>query len=187
MRTAQWCRRMGERFAVLADPRPKDTLASVHTVVEKRRRAPLRHRRSTGPRARGGVPASTTLPKSPGRQTAISWPSRVGLPRSGITRSALTIDLCSQDGVKRIADLAAPTSGLAWTDRGRTLVFASTTTQVVTPDHVWTVSVNGGQPADQTPHLAASAVGVKGDPRGDVWVEVHKGVVVEIDRFQMVN
>ena len=173
----------GRRFAVLADPRPKDTLASVHTVVEN---TPSRVYVIGADGAEGswwcpGLNNVAQVAWSPdGNQLAVASAT----PKIGHHEVRATIDLCSQDGVKRIADLAAPTSGLAWTDRGRTLVFASTTTQVVTPDHVWTVSVNGGQPADQTPHLAASAVGVKGDPRGDVWVEVHKGVVVEIDRFQ---
>jgi len=49
---------------------------------------------------------------------------------------------------------------------------------------VWTLPTDGGSPVDRTPHLDGSAVNVTGDAHGSVWAEVHKGVAVEIDRFQ---
>jgi dipeptidyl aminopeptidase/acylaminoacyl peptidase len=173
----------GKRFAVLADPRPKDTLASVRTVVEndQTRVYVLGADGADGGWWCPGLEHVSQVAWSPdGAQLAVASQT----PKIGYHDARSTIDLCSQTAVKRLAELPAPTSGLAWTDAGRTLVFAGTTTQVLTPDHVWTLSVSGGPPVDQTPRLAASAVGVVGDPHGSVWVEVHKGVAVEIDRFQ---
>src|SRR5204862_6527767 len=85
-----------------------------------------------------------------------------------------SIYVCSAPGSRRIAEIANATSVIAWTDGGKTLVFASTTTDVLTPDHLWTVNVAGGKPVDRTPQLAGSIVGVRADPRGNVWTEIHK-------------
>src|SRR5215469_5174359 len=173
----------GKRFAVLADPQAKDTLASVRMVVENGEQ---------GVYVLGvdGSDGGWWCP-SLNHIGQVSWTpdgSRLaivsGTPHYGHHEVRSTIDLCGRDGVKHVADVAAPTSGLAWTGAGRTIVFASTTTDVLTPDHVWSVSVDGGQPVDKTPHLAGSAVGVSADPHGNVWVEMHKGVVVEIDRLR---
>ncbi len=64
------------------------------------------------------------------------------------------------------------------------LALVSTTTPVLTPDHVWTVTVDGGAPTDRTPDLKASALELSGDALGNVWVEVHRGVYCEIDAFR---
>ena len=64
------------------------------------------------------------------------------------------------------------------------LVFLSTTTSVLTPDHVWSVSASGGTPVDRTPKLDGSVVSLAQDPRGKVWVLVDRGVQNEVDSFQ---
>jgi dipeptidyl aminopeptidase/acylaminoacyl peptidase len=63
------------------------------------------------------------------------------------------------------------------------LVFAGTTTPTLTPEHIWTVPVNGGKAVDRTPDLTGTATTVSADPRGNVWVEMHKGVITEVDTF----
>ena len=76
------------------------------------------------------------------------------------------------------------TSGIAWAQGGQELVFASTSTPVLTPEHIWTVPVGGGPAVDRTPNLLGTAVTVAGDPRGTVWVEMHKGVFSEVDTYR---
>ena len=50
-----------------------------------------------------------------------------------------SIEVCDASGTEHVVELSVPISGIAWTDGGKTLAFTSTTTQVLTPDHVWTV------------------------------------------------
>lgn len=172
----------GRRFAVLADPQAKDSLAGVRTLVENDRTSVyvLNADGTDGAWWCSNLEDVTQVAWSPdGDRLAVISAS----PKIGHHDFRTTIDLCSQTTVKRIADLPAPTSGIAWTDGGKSLVFASTTTEVLTPDHVWVQPVDGGPPSDRTPNLSGSAVAVIGDPHGSVWVEMHKGVVVEIDRF----
>jgi dipeptidyl aminopeptidase/acylaminoacyl peptidase len=173
----------GKRIAALADPRPPDTLASVRTVVEN---TPSRVYVIDLASGSGGwwCPGLTDVAQVAWSPDGARLAVASATPKIGHHEVRATIDLCDQNTVKRVADLSAPTSGLAWADGGRTLVFASTNTQVVTPDHIWTVPVDGGPAVDRTPQLAGSAVGVGGDARGAIWVEVHKGVIVEIDHFQ---
>jgi dipeptidyl aminopeptidase/acylaminoacyl peptidase len=72
-------------------------------------------------------------------------------------------------------------SGIAWAG-GDELAFASTTAPVLTPEHLWTVSLDGTA-IDRTPDLQGSVTTVGNDPRGTVWVEMHRGVVIEIAAF----
>ncbi|MGC1268114.1 MAG: prolyl oligopeptidase family serine peptidase, partial [Candidatus Acidiferrum sp.] len=76
------------------------------------------------------------------------------------------------------------TAGIAWSSDGKEIVFASTSTPTLTPEHVWTVPAAGGAPVDRTPQLDGTATSVKSDAHGTVWVEVHKGVVTETDKFR---
>jgi dipeptidyl aminopeptidase/acylaminoacyl peptidase len=172
----------GRRFAVLADPHVRDSLADVRTVVENDRTSVyvLDADGTDGAWWCSNLEDITQVAWSPdgGRLAVMS-----ATPKIGHHDFRTKIDLCTQTTVKRIADLPAPTSGIAWTDGGKALVFAGTTTEVLTPDHVWVQPVDGGPASDRTPNLSGSAVAVVGDPQGAVWVEMHKGVVVEIDRF----
>jgi dipeptidyl aminopeptidase/acylaminoacyl peptidase len=172
----------GRRFAVLADPRAGDSLAGIRTVVEN-------DRSSVYVLDADGTDGEWWCPDLED-VTQVAWSPDGGrlavmsaTPKIGHHDVRTTIDLCSRTTVKRIADLPAPTSGIAWTDGGRSLVFAGTTTEVLTPDHVWVQPVDGGAASDRTPDLSGSAVAVIGGPDGSVWVEMHKGVAVEIDRF----
>jgi len=172
----------GKHIAMLVDPRPKDSLEHVRQVVDNDE-SRLYVLNADG--AHGGwwcpdldyVGQAAWSPDGQ-RLAVVSEVPKIG--RHGASDS---IDICDASGTKHVAQLPVPISGIAWTDGGRTLAFTSTTTQVLTPDHVWTVPVDGGAPKDRTPRLDGSAVGLVGDPQGTVWVELHRGVAIEVDRF----
>ena len=94
------------------------------------------------------------------------------------------ISICGASGARKVAAIPNAVAGIAWANGGRDLAFASTTTDVLTPDHLWTVPVAGGAPVDRTPALDGSILGVANDPRGTVWVEMHKGTIVEAYAFR---
>jgi len=173
----------GRHLAMLIDPRPKDALQGVREVVENDE-SRLYVLDADG--AHGGwwcsdldyVGQAAWSPDG----TRIAVVSE--MPKIGHHDVHDSIDVCDAAGARHVAELPAPISGIAWTDNGKTLAFTSTATQVLTPDHVWTVPADGGTPRDRTPKLDASALTLVGDPHGNVWVELHKGVSIEVDRFQ---
>jgi dipeptidyl aminopeptidase/acylaminoacyl peptidase len=173
----------GKRFAVLADPEAKDTLASVRSVVENGETS-IYVFDADG--THGSWWCSTlhdvdeALWSPDGSRLAVIS----GTPHIGHHEVHAFIDVCDQNGAKRIAEIQAPIGGAAWGDNGKTIAFISTTTQVLTPDHVWTVPADGGTPTDRTPNLTGSVLGAVNDPQGTVWVAVDKGVRMEIDRFE---
>jgi dipeptidyl aminopeptidase/acylaminoacyl peptidase len=173
----------GEHIAMLVDPRPKDALQDVREVVENEQ-SRLYVLDADGTHGSWWCPDLSYIGRvawSPdGRRLAVVSET----PKIGHHEVHDSIDICDASGTRHVAQTAAPTSGIAWIERGRALAFTSTTTQVLTPDHVWTVSVDGGTPRDRTPKLDGSAVTLVGDPQGTVWVELHKGVSIEVDRFQ---
>jgi dipeptidyl aminopeptidase/acylaminoacyl peptidase len=97
-------------------------------------------------------------------------------------RSAIWV--CGATGARRVAELSTSVAGIAWSQGGKELAFASTTTTVLTPDHLWSVPVAGGSPVDRTPKLEGSIVNVFNDPHGTVWAEMHKGTSIEIDSYR---
>jgi dipeptidyl aminopeptidase/acylaminoacyl peptidase len=173
----------GLRFAVLADPRKKDPLSEVHNVVENDETS-LYVVGANGADGGWWCPMLKDITdiawSSDGSQIAVvtQW------PKMGHHELHSFVDVCSAAGARRLAEIPNGTSGLAWAQDGKELVFASTTTATLTPEHIWTVPVSGGQPVDRTPNLAATAFTVASDPRGNVWVEMHKGVITEVDRFR---
>jgi dipeptidyl aminopeptidase/acylaminoacyl peptidase len=173
----------GKHLAMLRDPRPGDSLAPVREIVENDETR-LYVMDVDGTHGGWWCPDLNYIARvawSPdGRRLAVVSET----PKIGHHEVHDSIAICDASGTKHVAELRAPTNGIAWTDRGRSLVFTSTTTQVITPDHVWTVSAEGGTAQDRTPNLDGSAVDLVGDPRGTVWVELHKGVSIEVDRFQ---
>jgi len=168
----------GARFAVLADPDEKDPLAGVHNVV-KNDHTSLYVMDANG----AGAGWWCADLKDIGE---ISWSpdsSQIAVasqtPKIGNHIIHSYLDVCGASGAHRVADIANSTSGIAWANGGKELVFAGTSTSVLTPDHVWTVSASGGAPVDRTPNLEGSGVSVKSDPRGTVWVDAHRGVLTE--------
>jgi dipeptidyl aminopeptidase/acylaminoacyl peptidase len=173
----------GARFAVLADSRKKDPLAQVHTVVENDETSLY----VVGANGTGGgwwcptLKDITDIAWSPdGSQIAVvtQW------PKMGHHELHSFVDVCTAAGTRRLAEIPNGTSGIAWGQGGQELVFASTSTPVLTAEHIWTVPVSGGAAVDRTPTLTGTAVTVAGDPRGTVWVEMHKGVFSEVDTYR---
>jgi dipeptidyl aminopeptidase/acylaminoacyl peptidase len=168
----------GSRFAFVADPRPADPLAGVRQVVENDVSS-LYVLGADG--AAGGwwcpdLRDVTDFAWSPdGSEIAAVTQSQ----KIGAHEVSTGIAVCSPSGTRKVAAIGNAVAGIAWANGGRDLAFASTTTDVLTPDHLWTVPATGGTPMDRTPAVDGSIVGVANDPRGTVWVEMHTGPVVE--------
>ncbi len=173
----------GSRFAILADPRKEDPLAGVHSVVEN-------DENSVYVVGASGTDGSWWCPSlvdvtefawSPdGSQLAVVTQT----PKLGHHELRSFIDVCSAAGARRIAEIPNGTSGIAWSQNGQELIFTSTSAPTLQPEHVWTVSISGGQPVDRTPNLVGTATTLTADSRGNVWVEMHVGVVTEVDAFR---
>lgn len=184
----------GSRFAVLASPNPPDELADVHTVVEPELTS-LYVVDVDGTRGKWWCPdlkkiADNDAAGNFGGSHAIAWsPDGSGLavlsanPKIGYHDVHSFLDVCTAAGGRRVTEIANAVWGIAWGDHGNDLVFLSTTTSVLEPDHVWTVPAAGGTPVDRTPGLEGSAMSLVNDPRGKVWVQVDRGVQNEIDSF----
>lgn len=173
----------GSHYAILGDPRLPDPLADVHNVIEAEPTSLY-----VLP-AEGGTGAwwCPTLQQV----AAIAWSqdgSSIAVlsmtPNIGFHYIRSFIDICSAAGPRHVATIENGTEGIGWINGGKDLVFLSTTTMVLTPDHVWTVPAGGGTPVDRTPKLDASAIGLRVDVHGNAWVMVARGVRSEIDAFR---
>ncbi|MGA7647756.1 MAG: S9 family peptidase, partial [Terriglobales bacterium] len=94
------------------------------------------------------------------------------------------IDVCNAAGLRHVATIDNAAAGIGWINGDQDLAFLSTTSQVLTPDHVWTVAAGGGTPVDRTPKLEGSAMQLSVDAHGNAWVVVARGVRSEADAFQ---
>jgi hypothetical protein len=173
----------GARFAFLSDPRPADPLADVRHVVANDVRNPYVVG-TDGSRGSWWCPELADITEcawSPGgsRVAVVTQVQKIG--HHDVTSAILT---CSVDGARRVAAIDNAVSGIAWADAATQLAFASTTADVLTPDHLWTVPAAGGTPVDRTPRLEGSATTVSNDPRGTVWIEMHKGAIVEVEAWR---
>jgi len=173
----------GSRFALLADPRPADSLVDTRTVVESDKTSLYVVDRD-GSNGRWWCPGLTSISSLAwsGDSSTIAVLSQT--PKLGYHYVQSFLDVCTGSSVRRVAEIPNAASGIAWTAGGKELAFISTTTQVITPDHVWTVPLIGGQPVDRTPDLAGSALSLVGDTRGAVWVFVARGVRGEVHVFK---
>ena len=173
----------GTHYAVLADPRLPDPLADIHTVIEAE---PTSLYVIAADGSGGGWWCSTLRDAS-----EVAW-ARDGAslavlsqtPKIGFHYVKSFIDVCSASGVRHIATIENAASGIGWINSGKELVFLSTTSPVLTADHVWTVDANGGTAIDRTPKLEGSARQVAVDANGNAWVNVARGVQSEVDAFQ---
>lgn len=173
----------GSHYAVLADSRLPDPLADVHTVIEA---APT----SLYVVGADGDNGSWWCP-SLHDVNAIAWShdgSSIALlsstPKIGFHYVRSFIDVCGAAGVKHVATLEDAAEGIGWINGDKDLIFLSTTTAVLTPEHVWTVPSSGGTAVDRTPKLEGSALGLSVDQHGNAWVLVARGVRNEVDSFQ---
>ena len=173
----------GSRYALLADPRLPDPLAEVHTVIEAEPTS-LYVIGADGTNGSWWCPALHDVSAIAWSHDGASIAILSATPAIGYHYVRSFIDICSAGGAKHIATIDNAASGIGWINGDKDLVFLSTTTSVLTPDHVWTVPTEGGSPADRTPKLEASALGLSVDVRGNVWVNVAHGVRSEIDSFE---
>ncbi|MGP0020528.1 MAG: alpha/beta hydrolase family protein [Candidatus Sulfotelmatobacter sp.] len=173
----------GAHYAILADPRLPDPLADVHTVIE----AEPTSLYVIGADGSGGAWWCPTL-----KDVAdVAW-SHDGAsvavlsqtPKIGFHYVRSFIDVCGASGARHVATIDQATSGIGWINGDKDLAFLSTTTDVLTPDHVWTVTAGGGTPVDRTPKLEGSAEQLSVDANGNAWVIVAHGVRSEVDAFQ---
>jgi dipeptidyl aminopeptidase/acylaminoacyl peptidase len=175
----------GSHYALLGDPRLPDPLEDVHTVIE----ADPTSLYVVNADGSGGTWWCPTLRDI--AEEGISWSGDGAslaimsqTPKIGFHHVQSFIDVCSSTDAHHVATIDNAASNIAFLNGGKELAFLSTTTQVLTPDHVWTVSVAGGNPVDRTPALQASAIHLGGDADGNVWVSVDRGVRIEVDAFQ---
>ena len=173
----------GSRYAILADPRLPDPLSDVHTVIEAE---PISVYvvNADGTNGSWWCPALQDV-------NAVAWShdgSSIAIisstPKIGFHYIRSFIDVCGAGGARHVATIQNAVSEIGWINSDKELVFLSTTTPVLTPDHVWTVPASGGTAIDRTPKLEASALGLSVDPRGNAWVLVAHGVRSEVDSFE---
>jgi dipeptidyl aminopeptidase/acylaminoacyl peptidase len=180
----------GSRFAVLASQRAPDPLEEVHTVVQNEESS-LYVLNASGGDGAWWCPALKDIAGMEWSSDSSSIALVSQTPLIGYHFIHSFIDVCTASGARRIAEIPnsaaseipSGTGGIAWTPDRKELAFVSTTTDVLTPDHVWTVPLAGGAPVDRTPDLAGSALGLNQDVHGNIWVLVARGVRGEVDSF----
>jgi hypothetical protein len=181
----------GTKFAVIADPRPPDPLDAVRTVVAPEQ-ASLYVVRTDGTGGAwectavhglaGGV-GSSDLPiawSPDGTQVALLSSS----PKIGNHDMHSYLDLCSVGGgLKHLATIGNSVSSIVFTGPAE-LAFLSTTAGTQTPDHLYTVSTNGGAAVDRTPELSTTASVMSADAHGHVYVGISHGVRSEVHTYR---
>jgi dipeptidyl aminopeptidase/acylaminoacyl peptidase len=173
----------GVRFALVADPRPLDALAEVRHITENDP-AGLYVVDANGAGGAWWCPELKDI-------TDVAW-STDSSQLAVVTQSQkignhdvrASVHTCNASGAHRVAEINNATAGIAWASGGKDLVFAGTTTSVLTPDHLWKVPAAGGAPVDLTPKLAGSIVNVANDPHGAAWIETHKGTSIEVYAYR---
>lgn len=173
----------GKHYAVVSDPRLPDPLAEVHSVIEPEPNS-LYVIDTDGKNGYWWCPALRNVASVAWSHDGSSLAVLSQTPKIGVHFQHSSIDVCTAAGVRHIATIENMTSGIGWINDDKDIAFLSTTTPVLTPDHVWTVSVTGGTPTDRTPKLPASALELSVDAHGNIWVLVARGVKSEIDSFQ---
>lgn len=173
----------GSRFALTYDPRPPDARAEVRTVLEPDSTG-IYVLRADGTKGGNWCDTLNRVSDVAWSQDGQSLAVLSATSKIGFHTVTSFIDVCTQAGSHRLLERPAPIASIAWDDAGKSLDFLSTTTHVLTPDHVWTIPVAGGLATDRTPELAGSAIQLSADPEGSVWVSMQRGLQKEIDRFQ---
>lgn len=173
----------GLHYAIIADPRLPDALSDVHTVIEAGS-ASLYVIAADGSGGMWWCPTLKNVGEIAWSQDGSSVAVLSQTPKIGFHNLRSFIDVCSVTETRHIATIENATQGIGWVNGGKELAFLSTTTPVLTPDHVWTVPSTGGTPVDRTPKLDGSALGLSVDARGNAWVAVANGVRSEVDSFQ---
>jgi dipeptidyl aminopeptidase/acylaminoacyl peptidase len=173
----------GTHYAILADPRLPDPLADVHTVVEAQPTS-LYVIRAAASSGAWWCPDLGNVAEIAWSQDGASIAVLSQTPKIGFHDAHSFIDVCSAAGSRRIATIDNVVAGIGWINDNKELVFLSTASSVLTPDHVWTVAASGGTPIDRSPTLQGSALQLSVNAKGNAWVLVARGVKSEVDAFQ---
>jgi dipeptidyl aminopeptidase/acylaminoacyl peptidase len=181
----------GTAYAIVADPRLPDPLDDVRHVQEPDQSS-IYVVKSDG--TGGAWWCSNLKYVSPsvtgGGAGALAWgadgqsiAALSDLPRIGHHNVSTDIDLCSASAAKHVITFANSVSGIAWVDGGQKIAFLSTKSDVLTPEHVYTVSASGGDATDTTPNIDGTVLDISSDLRGNTWALVDHGVRTEVDTF----
>jgi acetyl esterase/lipase len=174
----------GKRLAILADPRPPDPLDDIRQVIA-RDETSLYVVNTDGTHGAWWCNNLTHLTGEPAWSAdSASLALMTDLPHIGYHRVNTAIDVCTPSGARHVTDVPNSSSGLAWANGGKELAFLSTKSEVLTPEHVWTVAAAGGTAEDRTPNLQATADELFGDPQGRIWVMVAHGVQNDLEEFR---
>jgi dipeptidyl aminopeptidase/acylaminoacyl peptidase len=175
----------GSHYALLGDPRLPDPLSDVHTVIEAEPTS-LYVIAADGSGGAWWCPALRDVAQVAWSHSGNSIAVLSRTPKIGFHYVRSFIDVCSATGSRHVATIDNATNGIGWINGDKELAFLSTTSPVLTPDHVWTVTVaaEAGTPVDRTPKLEGSTERLSVDASGNAWVLVARGVKSEVDAFQ---
>jgi dipeptidyl aminopeptidase/acylaminoacyl peptidase len=173
----------GLHYAVLADPRPADPLAGVHTVIEAQPTS-LYVIGADGSNGEWWCPALRDMSEIAWSHDGASVAALSQTPKIGFHYVRSFIDVCSAAGSRHVATIHNVAAGIGWINGDKDLAFLSTTSEVLTPDHIWTISASGGTPTDRTPNLKGSVLRLSADAQGNAWAIVARGVQSEVDTFR---
>ena len=173
----------GNRFAAVSDPHAPDPLAEVRHVVQNDV-ASLYVASASGGEGAWWCPELRDV-------TDFAW-SADGAQLAVVTQfqklghhdERAAIYVCNATGARRVAEISNAVAGIAWANGGKDLAFASSTANVLTPEHLWTVAVTGELPWTRRRISWDPSVGVANDPQGTVWVEMRKGTREEIYSYR---
>jgi dipeptidyl aminopeptidase/acylaminoacyl peptidase len=173
----------GSSFALTADPRSVDALNEVRHVIEN---DPAGVYVAGVSNAQGAwwCPELKDV-------TDVAWSADSSqlavvtqFQKIGHHDARAAVWICSAGGARKISEIANSVSGIAWANGGKDLAFSSTTTDVLTPEHLWTVPVSGGTAVDQTPKLDGTIPVLANDVHGTVWVVMLKGTKTELYSYR---
>jgi|HubBroStandDraft_6_1064221.scaffolds.fasta_scaffold00065_45 dipeptidyl aminopeptidase/acylaminoacyl peptidase len=173
----------GTHYAILADPRLPDPLADVHSVIEAEPTS-LYVIGADGAGAAWWCPTLRDAAEAAWSHDGTSVAVLSQTAKIGFHYVRSFIDVCSATGPRHVATIDNATSGIGWINGDKELAFLSTTSPVLTPDHLWTVAAAGGTPMDRTPKLEGSVLELSVDANGNAWTVVARGVKSEVDAFQ---
>ena len=154
----------GAHYAILADPRLPDPLSDVHTVIEAQP-ASLYVIAADGSGGAWWCPALRDVAQVAWSHDGNSIAALSQTPKIGFHDVRSFIDVCSAAASRHVATIDNSANGIGWINGDKDLAFLSTTSPVLTPDHVWTVAADGGTPVDRTPKLEGSDDPVVGGRR----------------------
>ena len=173
----------GSKFVLTGDPRAADPLNEVRHVAENEVTS-LYVVGSDGKDGAWWCPELKDVSDFAWSADSTQLAVVTQLQKIGHHDVAAAIQVCTASGSRKVADVKNSIAGIAWASGGKELAFASTTTDVLTPDHLWTVPAAGGTPVDLTPKLRGTVNSVANDPHGTVWLSMHTGTAVEVYSYK---